>query len=207
LWGSDCSNSSRIEELTTQVRKLVENDTTHLVSYLKKPANLTATSENESNPNSFTSNSRKFVSSNDLAAEERALKSKHKKSSSFSDSQFPDMSSSSFRRHRKTKSSDTKEKAIVGSRKSISFSNDVLTPSKSTSVTTNQLSNQRMSLLAQMHNNGPEVKPFQIKRSVQEPVVHSAPPKVPQRRFSPVHIISLLILLVLVLSGVFFTPQ
>lgn len=159
---------------------------------------------------------RKFVSSNDLAAEDKGQQ-KHKKSSSFSNSQFPDMSSE-IKRHRKTKSSDSKKSVLANaaSRKSMSFSEDVISatsPGKSTTTMTNQLSNQRMSLFAQMYNNGPQVEPFQIKRDIQTPspiaksneFAQTSTPKSGQTSLSK--ILLLFTLMILILSGFFMTPK
>jgi len=206
LWGSDCSNSAQIDEITSQLRKLVENDTVHILSYQKETRSTTSPS--------LESNRGKFSSSNDLVLVEdneqsTASSGKHKKSSSFSNSQFPDMSSTNFRRHRKTKS-DTKKSNISCTRKSISFSEDVITPSKTTTTTTNLLSNQRMSLLAQMYNNGPQVEPFQVKRSEDAlPVAQASTASVEvlssSSQFTLSQMISLFVLVLLLLSGFIFT--
>ena len=116
--------------------------------------------------------------------------------------------STSYRRHRKTKSSDSKKTDVLGARKSISFSEDSF--GKAT-VTTNQLSNQRMTLVAQMYNNGPQIETFNIKRgTVSEPIPE---PKVvvvhkPKPTNQPlIRLFLLFILVALVVSGFFFTPK
>jgi len=66
---------------------------------------------------------RKMVSACDLAHEETAAKIKHKKSSSFSNTQFPDMEGPAWKKHRKTASDSLKKSMIyrTTSRKSVSF--------------------------------------------------------------------------------------
>lgn len=159
--------------------------------------------------------SRKFVSSNDLASLDN-LPQKHKKSSSFSNSQFPDMSSE-IRRHRKTKSSDSKKSLVQGgARNSMSFSEDVIsatTPGRSTTTMTTQLSNQRMSLFAQMYNNGTQVEPFQIKRQSTQSsietraVVEVKTPPASQQSSNISKVLLVFTLVILILSGFFMTPK
>lgn len=113
--------------------------------------------------------------------------------------------STSYRRHRKTKSSDSKKSDVLGARKSISFSEDAT--GKAT-VTTNQLSNRRMTLVAQMYNNGQQVEPFNIKRTVVEPI----PPKLVVRKERKsnqalFNVFLVFIFVILVLSGFFFTQN
>merc|ERR1712137_1019993 len=161
LWG-DHANIEQVEAITTQVRKLVENDTTHLLSFSRVPVDdafsPTANLSSPMRTDPVMSNSRKFVSTNDLAAEEKEVAAKHKKSSSFSDSQFPDMMSSAFKKHRKSRSES--ERKGTSTRKSLSYSTD------SSAHPRSLLSNQRTSLIAQMYNNTGNPKPFQISREL-----------------------------------------
>ena len=156
------------------------------------------------------SNSRKFVSTNDLAAEEKEVAAKHKKSSSFSDSQFPDMMSSAFKKHRKSRSES--EKKGSSSRKSLSYSTD------SSAHPRSLLSNQRTSLIAQMYNNTGNPKPFQISRELRTVPNNTTTPTTPTMVAPPAHrtdtnsfntyrALSLFVLFLLILSGFLFTPK
>jgi len=212
LWANR-ANIEQVEAVTTQVRKLVENDTTHLLSFSRvcvdDAFSPTANLSSPMRADTVMSNSRKFVSTNDLAAEEKEVAAKHKKSSSFSDSQFPDMMSSAFKKHRKSRSES--EQKGSSTRKSLSYSTDSQAHPRSL------LSNQRTSLIAQMYNNTGDPKPFQISRELRTavPKPSTAPtttpvvaPKVEEgSSFNLYRALSLFVLFLLILSGFLFTPK
>jgi len=211
LWGNQ-ANIEQVEAVTTQVRKLVENDTNHLLSFSRVSVDdafsPTANLSSPMRADPVMSNSRKFVSTNDLAAEEKEVAAKHKKSSSFSDSQFPDMMSSAFKKHRKSRSES--ERKGSSTRKSLSYSTDSQAHPRS------MLSNQRTSLIAQMYNNTGDPKPFQISRDLRTAVpkpVDAAPvpvvaPKTEEgSSFNTYRALSLFVLFLLILSGFLFTPK
>lgn len=137
---------------------------------------------------------------------------KHKKSSSFSNSQFPNMKS--YKRHRKTNSANVK-KDLVAARKSISFSDAI---GMNSTKSQNQLSSQRLSLHAQMYNNGQQVKPFEIKRSsetssedckdvVKQSTTVESSSDTPKSELNFNRMLALFILVALLLSGFLFTPK
>lgn len=156
------------------------------------------------------------MSSNNLTAEEEA-KLTHRKSSSFSNSQFREMSSPNFKRHRKTQS-DSK-KSIINTLKSNSFSHS----DNNTTNTTNrsgrdiEQNSNRISLYVQMNKN---VKGFNIERKQTNPpsqlkVTTTSTQSLSTNVDTPVassqlnlsRMISLFVLVLLLLSGFLFTPK
>ena len=157
------------------------------------------------------------MSSNNLTAEEEA-KLTHRKSSSFSNSQFREMSSPNFKRHRKTQS-DSK-KSIINTLKSNSFSHS---DNNNNTSTTNrsgrdiEQNSNRISLYVQMNKN---VKGFNIERKQTNPssqlkVTTTSTQQSSNNVDTPVvssqlnlsRMISLFVLVLLLLSGFLFTPK
>ena len=163
-------------------------------------------------------NARRFVSSNDLAADEDGAKPKHKKSSSFSDSPFPADMVTDFKRHRKTRSESERKNQTLNHSSSLTYS----TTSSTTPRSTNTLTTQRTSLLAQMYHNGGEAgRPFNISKDhlrssspafCSSPSAPTAPAVVtpspePSSAVNLPRVLSLFVLVLLVLSGFLFTPR
>jgi len=210
LCNSNAMSSSH-EQTTTQLRKLI--DTNHILTY--QPYNTCIRMYNQaaelirsessvtfkqSNNNDSTSpdnkHSRRIISSGNLLRDESVATMSHKKSSSFSSTQFPDLDSPSWKKHRKTKS-DSQQKRMV-----IRTTSNPGNQRKSASIACVQFSPHENSTSSSVSNHKKH-----ISSTDSQPVMKDNLPSRSDRAFSPIRIIALFVLFILMLSGYIFTPH
>ena len=154
--------------------------------------------------------SRKFVSSCDLASEEASAKIRHKKSSSFSSPQFPEVnapqdSASWKKQHRKTKSDS--QKKVYTTRKSQSLTSNEVTYIATSNPTTIKTSTQLNSLYAEMYSADRTLEPFAVKTPERNEVASTRVVIKKQSSIGLPQILSILLLFILIVTGFAFTPK